>query len=278
MKNQSFKPYLVAFGLVLFNQACGETVNFDTAEKIAPVAANSVPPEGTNGGDAIQNPDGTTSDGTDTSTKEPERGKDGLPLACQSDKVVSVDQDLDFPEIEAGTTCKFDEGDNLSRVNGKIRAYLTQEQKVTIPDGSFLCGFELEHDNSSMRYDDEMFFSVNNRLLLATKDYGEFFPSNDGFQSFSWDGLKNQVYDSFDGRGVYCVGGAEGLTSCSVPPTETQGQIRLSFGDEMKATLARSLQDERELSFQWITTGDNDDSDCRHTDIKLKLKLRYVKP
>ncbi len=129
-----------------------------------------------------------------------------------------------------------------------------------------------------MRYDDEMFFSVNQKLLLATKDYSEFLPEKDGFFSFDWTGLQNQVYDPSDNRGVYCVGGSDGLSSCSVPPTETQGQIRLAFSDAMKATLARSLQNDRELNFEWITTGDNDDSDCRHTDINLKLKLRYAKP
>ena len=149
---------------------------------------------------------------------------------------------------------------------------------MTLPEGASLCGFSLEHNSSAMRYDDEMFFSVNDRLLLSTMDYTRFFDTKDGFYSFSWTGLVDQIYEPLDNRTVYCAGGAEGMASCVVPPTETQGQIKLTFSDTMDALLAKSLQQDRALTFDWVTTGDNDDSDCRHTAINLKLKLRYVLP
>lgn len=277
MKN--FLPKLLVLGLVSLTQSCGETVNFDTEEKLA-TDANA--PVGTGGGDAIEtpageHPQGGTETGNDPDTDGSAIGTDGLLLACHSDKVIAMDAALVFPEIPQGTTCRFGQGDNLSRVDGQIRAYLKQTAVVDLPEGATLCGFALSHDAASMRYDDEMFFSVNDKLLLATKDYTEFFTEKDDFYSFNWEGLKSQYYDSFDNRPVYCAGGAEGLSSCSVPQTETNGQIKLTFSDSMDAILARALQKDRSLSFDWITTGDNDNSDCRHTEINLKLKLRYVK-
>lgn len=290
MKQSLLLSKFLILGIVSMSAACGETVNFETEEKPR-VDASALPPsaDGVNGGDVIQDPNsdgngngnGTDGDTDDDSTPPPitsERGEDGLLLACHGNSVIVKDEVLDFPEIPQGTTCKFGEGDNLSRVDGRIRAYLKQSQTVTIPDGAYLCGFDLEHDNASMRYDDEMFFSVNDRLLLATRDYTDYMRKNQEFYSFAWNDLVNKPYDTNDMRGVYCAGGSEGLASCSVPPTETAGQIKLSFQKEMEAALAKSLQDERSLAFDWVTTGDNDNSDCRHTAIKLKLKLRYVKP
>ncbi|MES2744487.1 MAG: hypothetical protein V4655_03630 [Bdellovibrionota bacterium] len=295
MKMKTFKrnclPHVMVLGLVSLTQACGETVNFDTQEKLTTAAevarAEAAPgpsaPEGTGGGDAISNPEGSTVtdemvNGSDPNAMAPVIGSDGIPLACHSDKVIVQNETLSFPEIPAGTTCKFGTGENLSRVNGKIRAYLKQSQEIALPEGATLCGFSVDHDSSAMRYDDEMFFSVNNRLLLSTQDYSEYLPETNGFYSFAWNGLVDKVYDPSSGRGVYCAGGAQGLSSCSVPPTETDGQIKLEFSDTMKANLARSLQSDRKLTFDWITTGDNDDSDCRHTAINLKLNVRYVTP
>lgn len=297
---QKILPHVLVFGLVSLTQACGETVNFKTEEKLAPAAVRPV--DEIKGDDAIKNPgeeipgekspaeegSGESPDGESKPTSEgdgkipatvsDEVGEDGIKLACHTDSVVAVTESLVFPEIPQGTTCKFGVGDNLSALNGQIRAYLKQSQTVTLPEGAALCGLSLEHQSAPMRYDDEMFFSVNERLLLATKDYTEYFGTKDGFHQFSWEQLRDKYYANFDMRSVYCAGGAEGLATCSVPETDTQGQIDLSFSDKMDAVLAKSLQKDQSLTFDWITIGDNDDSDCRHTEIKLNLKLRYVLP
>jgi hypothetical protein len=127
-----------------------------------------------------------------------------------------------------------------------------------------------------MHYDDEMFFLVENRVLMATKDYTEYFPQDGIFSTFSWESLRNQVYNQFDERGLYCVGGVDGLSECQLPPTDTTGSIELSISAELSASLATLLQDKEVLNFSWVTTGDNDDSDCRHTDIKIPVTMHYV--
>ncbi len=127
-----------------------------------------------------------------------------------------------------------------------------------------------------MHYDDEMFFLLENRVLMATKDYTEYFQKEGIFSTFSWESLRNQVYNQFDERGLYCVGGADGLSECQLPPTDTTGSIELSISAELSASLATLLQDKRILNFSWVTTGDNDDSDCRHTEIKIPVIMHYV--
>ena len=266
--------------LTEFAMSCGETVNYDTQEK---VASGLVVPDTAAGGDAVATDPGATTDknsggkGSDAGSGSGV-GADGLPAACSTRTTLTKQEVLVFPEIAPGTTCSFGSGENLSKKNGFFRAYLRQTQVVSLPEGAILCGISLEHHPAAMRYDDEMFFSVNEKLLLATKDYSDIFPKTDFFRSFSWESLKNQVYDSLDSRKVFCAGAAEGISSCKVPPTETLGNIEMKFSEEMNKTLSKALQNQNKLTFEWVTSGDDDNSDCRHTEINLSLGLRYVMP
>ncbi|HET9239078.1 MAG TPA: hypothetical protein VFO10_17600 [Oligoflexus sp.] len=239
--------------------ACGETVNYETREKMATGAELNA------GGPASSNIEVGVPDSANAEVNP-----------CSTAAVQHQKEILHFPEIAAGTTCRFANGDNLSRKDGFIRAYLQQNQSITLPKGARLCGFSIEPTDSSMHYDDEMFFLVENRVLMATKDYTEYFPKDGIFSTFSWESLRNQVYNQFDERGLYCVGGDDGLSECQLPPTDTTGSIELSISAELAANLATLLQNEDVLNFSWVTTGDNDDSDCRHTDIKIPVTMHYV--
>lgn len=250
-----------------FAVSCGETVNYDTEEKLANPASV---------GSDNQNGDGTGAGGDAVGENGGSGSGDGInvPVACLNQTPKTKDALLVFPEIPAGTTCAFGSGDNLSKVQGVFRAYLTQTQVVDLPDGAVLCGFDLKHEAESMRYDDEMFFTVNDKLLLSTKDYSEYFASDGFFHEFSWDDLRDKPYDAVEDRAVYCAGGS----SCKVPATETSGSIELGFNRELNQNLANALQSQKSLRFDWTTTGDNDNSDCRHSPINLQLSIQYVVP
>lgn len=239
--------------------ACGETVNYETREKMVTAAElNAGGPSSSNIEVGLPN--------TANADVDP----------CQTAAVQHQKEVLHFPELAAGKTCSFASGENFSRKDGWIRAYLRQEQTIQLPTGARLCGFTIEPTTNSMHYDDEMFFLVEERVLMATKDYTEYFPEDGLFRTFNWESLRNQVYNQFDNRGLYCVGGADGLSECHLPPTDTTGSIELSVSAELSANLAKLLQGQETLNFTWITTGDNDDSDCRHTNIKIPVVMHYV--
>jgi hypothetical protein len=242
--------------------ACGETVNYETREKMV-----------TN---AELNAGGPTSSDVEVGLPNTANNATAEVDPCLTAALQHQREVLHFPEIAAGTTCAFTNGDNLSRKDGWIRAHLQQDQTIKLPAGARLCGFTIEPTTSAMHYDDEMFFLVENRVLMATKDYTEYFPQDGIFHTFSWESLRNQVYNQFDSRGLYCVGGTDGLSECQLPPTDTTGSIELSISAELSASLATLLQDKELLNFSWVTTGDNDDSDCRHTEIKLPVVMHYV--
>ena len=246
--------------------ACGETVNYDTREK--PLVAS------------LSQSDSTTD--TQSQTTEADGGT-GDQIAnpqalCAGATWIEQKATLSYPELAAGKTCNFGQAPMGTRKDGAIRAYLEQVQSVTLPEGAILCGFSLTHSPQTMKYDDEMFFLLNGTILLATKDYSEYFPASGAFRRFSWEGLRDQVYDQFDQRPLYCAGGDDGFSTCQLPPTDTKGSISLELTAELSEKLAVVLGTERKLDFSWITTGDNDDSDCRHSAIDLDVSLQYILP
>lgn len=257
----------LALGLVTgFIFGCGETVNYETREKLV------VPGQLTEGSESSANAEVEA----ESAAGETVSGSAEQQDLCLSPAVLEKSEVLHFPEIPSGTTCAFASADNLSRKDAFIRAYLKQEQTITLPEGALLCGFSLDPTDKAMHYDDEMIFTVEDKILIATKDYTEYFTKDGMFYTFSWEALRNKVYNQFDQRSLYCVGGDQGLSECQLPLTDTSGPISLSFSAELSSRLAQVLQSKNTLRFAWITTGDNDDSDCRHTDLTLPIRIRYV--
>lgn len=260
----------LSFGLTMaLFIACGETVNYATREKtVVPPNLQDMSPGS-----------GNVETGGLGSSKEIATGNtapESLAVRCNSPELMHQREELNFPEIPQGTTCAFGMNDNLSRKDGWIRAYLRQNQDITLPAGATLCGFSMEPTNKAMHYDDEMFFLIENRILVATKDYTDYFQSDGLFHTFSWDALVNKVYNQFDQRGLYCAGQEQGLSQCQLPPTDTTGSIDLRFSAELSNSLAQLLQKQEVLHFSWVTTGDNDDSDCRHTALSLPMVIHYL--
>jgi hypothetical protein len=87
--------------------ACGETVNYETREKMISSAELNA------GGPASSN---IEVGGADSANAELN--------PCTTAAVQQQKEILHFPEIAAGTTCSFASGDNLSRKDGFIRAYM----------------------------------------------------------------------------------------------------------------------------------------------------------
>lgn len=269
--------------------ACGETVNYETEVETrtllgsgqGPLASEAQAGDASSGQDAdTQKDHADASQGKSAdSTGDASLSREEILALCASEEQLSLRETVVFPELAAGRTCSFGSGENLSRKDLFFRAQLRQDQSVALPAGAVFCGFSLSHQSGSMRYDDEMFFLLNDRILLSTKDYSEYFQDEGMFQTFSWLALRDKPYDALSTtRGLYCAGGSAALSHCQLPPTETTGQIQLKFSPEMTLDLASQLFGANRLLFSWVTTGDNDDTDCRHSPISFNMDVHYVLP
>lgn len=200
----------------------------------------------------------------------------GIASLCAGGGVVRHEEEVVFPD--PGATCAFGAGENLTKKNGFVRARAEQVHALGIPTGSLLCEASLSSPTQAITFDDEVFLTFNDVILMMSQpNYKAALPLVSGFLRFDWERLKNQNNGHSDGH-PFCLGAAEGTGSCSLPPTQTTGSIQMDWGKEAMAALSEKIQSEKRRELTFITTGDNNTSDCRHSEIRLSVNLAYVLP
>jgi hypothetical protein len=218
-----------------------------------------------------------------------------LAKKCATGKVTQLVQNIVF--AKPATTCDWGTDanpkmGNLGRKDGRVSARFEQEVALKVPDNALICGLTLDFVDDttagqSMRYDDEIFLNFNNVILAASQSYAPAFTMKDGHMMYSWDGLVGKKY----GYGLYepyCAGAETGKGECFIPPTETTGLMKLNFDDSLIQSIAASTGikvaspdkpvagNKTDFRFNFVTTGDNDDSDCQHSKFEFKISAKYV--
>ncbi|MBD65834.1 MAG: hypothetical protein CME62_11545 [Halobacteriovoraceae bacterium] len=184
--------------------------------------------------------------------------------------------------------------------NMYIRARTEQYQTLKLKENVTVCGMKFEFEEQSMQYDDEIFLTLNDYVLMMSTDYSENSPSklyrhrglkvNDyGLTEYKWLG-KNSLYNLDYNRYLtphYCLGTGLNKKKCHVPKTQEKGRIKLDIPDLeivkiglLNEKEARSTHDTH-LKFGFVATGDDDtnaegDIDCRHSDFGFKVIVQYV--
>lgn len=202
-----------------------------------------------------------------TEVRSPERIKD----QCQRGEVRSITKRLSFFETRTG--CDYGRNGNLSRRQGRIRARKVETISVDLPDNASLCQLKIDSVSRDLRYDDFMFFNVNDIVLVGSSGQlmRKLNERRDIFR-FDFDRIKNERADFFDLRRNYCLGGAG---ECQIPGHDKEGPMTIDFVSDQIFNLSSQLGDADELEFSLVTTGD-DDNDCFHTDFILDLEARYT--
>lgn len=237
------------------------------------------------GGSAGGMAGGTTGGQVDDTTIN--QYKNDCAMAAQKGLVKTFKQAVFFPAVRE---CPWDQGDNLSRLNGSIRARSEQYQNVQFPKLSRLCGMKFNFPTQNMEFDDEIFLLFGRYVVGSSQDYGAGYRNDaskgfvidaDGYETYSWlgaNGLRNLYYDH-GVSGKHCLPG----TTCSMPLTETEGNMSVNIPDSeairlgLKAGLKfDSAVMSQELKIGFVTIGDNDNGDCRHLDFRFDVTFNYV--
>jgi hypothetical protein len=203
--------------------------------------------------------------------------------ACESEDPEDVELEVFFPNPNA--QCPFGEDDNLPRENGTMTARIEQVVSVVLPEGGVACDLAFDFqgiDPSSqqtMEYDDHFLLMFNDVVLASNNaevvDVLE--PDEDGLRLYDWSRMVGGIFEFFETPN-YCLGEEEGLSDCTIPEPEQPGPISLSFEGELVDLLSfRALQVEA-FEFSFVTTGDNDNSDCSHEDFGFLVTAPVVFP
>lgn len=194
---------------------------------------------------------------------------------CQNGVKRELTTQLDFPEERM--TCNWNQNGNLGLRNGFVQARHEQSVNVSLPKGAIICNVEFASQTLSMRYDDQVLLTLNNSVLMSSSrnDIVGSFQTRAGVPQYRWDdivgiGMDVQIYDPF------CLGSQEGHSSCQFPASERTGDMNLRFGSSVIQTIMAMDINRTTHTFKFITTGDDDSSDCIHNAFSIPMKVQYV--
>jgi len=203
--------------------------------------------------------------------------------ACEANEPQDVELEVFFENPDR--MCPFGEDDNLPREQGVMTARIEQVATVQLPDGGLACDMEFDFqgiDPSTeqiMEYDDNFVLTFNDVVLASNNAQvtDEFGTDEQDLLLYDWEDVVGLEFD-FGQTPNYCLGGEDGLSDCTIPVPETPGPISLQFDGPLVESLSlRAVQVER-YDFGFVTTGDNDDSDCAHEDFEFLVTAPVVFP
>ena len=197
--------------------------------------------------------------------------------ACTSGTKVTRTVKVEFAENTG--TCAFGTAGNSSRLDGKVRARLEKYVNIALPENDLICDVRISSANQSLKFDDEIFLTFNNIILLSSYNYNNRFSVVSGAAEtpayqYSWQKLIggfNPGQQHADGG--YCLGEGQLGSSCNIPVTQTVGNFALELGQRESAFLGLSAASSKQAKVGFIVTGDNDSSDCKHSKISVDVHL-----
>ena len=206
---------------------------------------------------------------------------------CQHNSPQHSEQTVTFEQ--STTACEWGTNGNLVLPDGKVildgTIMARREERATLPlpEVAVLCNIEVSSPQQQIRFDDEILLLLGNQLLASSAQYQMALTNDAGFYLYDWSKIAGQSYVNnspyYSGKASpFCLGQAEGLSQCTIPRTETLGNIEMRFSPALIYILSARLGSEGPRELALITTGDNDPTDCQHSNLSLKVTTDYVKP
>ncbi len=177
-------------------------------------------------------------------------------------------------------TCDWGINGNLSKVNAYVRARDEKYQTVDFDPSQTVCDIKLNNAyQNSFIYDDNIIITLNKYILASTTDFSRHFSSRNGLKIYDWSSIigkdaQNAYQDTTPDK-QYCLGADSNSSFCLFPATETTNKIELNFDKSLiQKVLVNSSLSKVELGV--ITTGDNDDTDCKHSGLNFDVTVQYI--
>ncbi len=201
--------------------------------------------------------------------------------ACEAEAPETVTLEVRFPGREAG--CAWGEGGNLEAEQSVLTARTEDVVSLEMPRDVAICDVGLDFrgpdagDEQIMTYDDHFLLTLDDVVLAASYSPLVDMLEADGLlRLYEWDRVVGATF-SFEDFGSYCLGGEEGLSTCTIPPPATPGALTLDFGDDVVEQLAEYAYAEQRYDFAFVVVGDNDpEVDCSHAAFDFSVDVSYV--
>lgn len=202
--------------------------------------------------------------------------------ACDVGPRETVTLDVTFPAREPG--CAWGDDDNRSPEQGVVTARAEETAALDLDGAICSLAFDFtesdagdDDDDLLLRYDDGFLLTFGGAVLVASyAPLVEVFETDGLLRLYDWSRLVGFPF-GFEEEGTYCLGEAEGMSSCEVPPPERPGPLALSFGADVVSALAERAHAEDRYAFGFVTYGDNDpEVDCSHSELAFRVDVTAV--
>ncbi|MGE0174157.1 MAG: hypothetical protein AB7T49_15275 [Oligoflexales bacterium] len=284
MKTVITLSLMVASGLIF--TGCGDQASFKTLDTSGD--RNRTVPAGTGtDSEEIGTDDSTASGGgggeKDTNGENPNPSSVSedpiidpaeVQKLCQNQQHLSRVETIRFAPPEK--TCAWGANGNLTEVQEMVRARGEQYHMLDLGSDSIICDVEFTVPNQQIEFDDEIFLTLNNAVLAASMDYTSVMEKRDNVYFYNWNAIVNQPYLKDGKPHNYCLGADKGLGECVMPYTQTTGDMRLKFDPSIFYNISAYAFSSK-YNFGMVTTGDNNDSDCKHTGLEFSVNVKYIK-
>jgi hypothetical protein len=200
---------------------------------------------------------------------------------CDASEQTVLTESIDFPQWTDG--CAWGEDGNDDRQDAYFSARREEVHDVTVSEGAAICGISFDFggpeggESTPMVYDDNFVFTFDD-IVLATS-YApllDLLPEEDGYKVWDWDAVVGTALSFDTSIPSWCLGQDEGVSTCEIPLPEQRGTMSLSFGDTIVDDLSYAAYEQDRYSFDFITLGDNDDTDCSHEDFSFTVELPTI--
>lgn len=199
---------------------------------------------------------------------------------------------VDFPKTyncsfnEKGESSRdINELGNGPRIDFKVMARTEQSFVAELPADATICDMDFDFPEQTMEYDDEILLTLGGKVLFMSTDYSQMSSykqyqqnglavNKEGQVQYKWMGA-NALYNLNYNHNLadqYCYGIPKDSEGCQIPRTEELGQIKLDIPKEKIIALKNGPR----MNFNFITTGDNNDGDCEHSDFSFEIEVKYI--
>ncbi|MDD9950977.1 MAG: hypothetical protein OXT67_05365 [Zetaproteobacteria bacterium] len=180
----------------------------------------------------------------------------------------AVDLKVSFPATQ---DCKFGQDGNGPRVEAHHQAQKVQEEVLNLPERSTLCDLAVESLSVVTRFDDDLVLTLGDYVLVTT-DTGLKYQDAEGLMKWDFARLRGKGWGD---KVASCVLPAE---QCVFPTHDKPGAVQLRFMAGALAGVVAKSDFKTQIPMKLITLGDNDDGDCEHEGLNLKVRATVHLP
>jgi hypothetical protein len=199
---------------------------------------------------------------------------------CTEKAPTSVDIEVKFAAWDE--SCPREEEDNLPAEDGVFTARVETTEALALPTSSVICdvGYDFQpnpEESQVMQYDDHFVLTFVDAVLATSNgQLADLLPESDGIKTWDWSSVAGVEIDWND-TSNWCLGQDEGLSECTIPPTDTPGELKLDYDESLVAELSYRAVAANRVDFTFITIGDNDAAtDCSHNAFSFVVSVDCV--